>query len=236
MAYIQGSPVDGLKQTVTRHLFLMGVVSLLLAGIMIATSENPKGEVGVIFGVTLACTGLIAFVSLRSNPLALSMLFRPHHFKEAVRQEERAMEAFQGLPDDCYLFNNIILELFRVDHLVVSTRGIFVVGRIRKPGALHIHNGHLYADGHCQESLTSSTWRICHLLNIVIQKGWSKEVMPRPLIAARPDTLFSPLEIDGISVDSLHEIAKKIKNTPKGALDQELAESLAAYILKRYAK
>ena len=239
MAYIQGNPVDGLKQTVTRHLFLMGVVTLLLGGIMTWTSENPAEELLTIVAITFACAGLIALVSLRANPLALTMLLKPGAFQKAVNEENRVQEILEKLPDDCFIFNNLILELFRVDHLILSTRGIFVIGRVRRAGALRIEEGQLFAGEHSQKNITSSTWRICHLLNIVIRKGWSKEVMPSPVVVGKPwaeQLKGASFVVDGIRVSDLESLTDHIQASPPGVLDEELVESVASYILRRYTR
>jgi len=234
MAYIQGNPVDGLRQTVTRHLFLMGTVTVVLAGMMIAFSDDPMAEMGPIAAITFVCTAIIGFVSFRSNPLALTMLFKKDRFKEAVVHEETTIAHLQTLSDRCYVFNNLTVELFRIDHLVISPWGIFVMGRVRKEGELQIKENILHAGPSSLDSLCTSTWRVCHLLNIVIRKGWSQEVMPEPLIV--PHAQYpSPINaVDGIMLVETKTIAPFIESGRKEILSEELVDSIAAYILKRY--
>ncbi|VVS95689.1 nuclease-related domain-containing protein [Desulfoluna spongiiphila] len=234
MAYIQGSPVDGLKQTVTRHLFLMGTVTVVLAGMMIAFSDDPMAELGPIVAITVVCAAIIGFVSFRSNPLALTMLFKKDRFKEAVVEEEAAIAHLETLSDRCYVFNNLTVELFRIDHLVISPWGIFVMGRVRKEGELRVEENLLHAGPALLDSLCTSTWRVCHLLNIVIRKGWSQEVMPVPVIVPHSQYPSRTKAVDGIMLVEAKHLAPFIESGRKETLSEELVDSIAAYILKRY--
>lgn len=234
MAYIQGNPVDGLKQTITRHLFLMGTVTVVLAGMMITFSDDPMAEMGPIIAITVACAAIIGFVSFRSNPLALTMLFKKDRFKEVVVQEEAAISHLETLSDGCYVFNNLTVELFRIDHLVISPGGIFVMGRVRKDGELMVKDNHLYAGTDLLDSLCTSTWRVCHLLNIVIRKGWSQEVMPIPVIIPHDKYPCRVNAVDGIALVGVNHLAPFIESDSKKTLPDELVDSIAAYILKRY--
>jgi len=234
MAYIQGNPVDGLRQTVTRHLFLMVTVTVVLAGMMIAFSDDPMAEMGPIVAITFVCAALIGFVSFRSNPLALTMIFKADRFKDAVAQEESAIAHLKRLTDRCYVFNNLTVELFRIDHLVISPWGIFVMGRVRKEGDLQMKNKILHAGTVSLDSLCTSTWRVCHLLNIVIRKGWSQEVMPIPVIVphvGRPTRMAS---VDGMTIVDTKDLASYIEKGREETISIELVDSIAAYILKRY--
>lgn len=234
MAYIQGSPVDGLKQTVHRHLFLMVTVTVILAGMMIAFSDDPGAEAGPIAAITLVCAAIIGFVSFRSHPLALTMLVAPDRFQEAVEEEQAVMGHLEQLSDRCYVFNNLTVELFRVDHLVISPWGIFVIGRVRKKGELHIKEKILHAGASPLDSLCTGTWRLCHLLNIVIRKGWSQEVMPFPTLVPHNDHPTPMTEVDGIAVVAADALVPHIEADRPETIPLELVESIAAYILKRY--
>ncbi|BCS95615.1 hypothetical protein DSLASN_12470 [Desulfoluna limicola] len=234
MAYIQGNPVDGLKQTVTRHLFLMVTVTVVLAGMMIVFSDDPMAEMATIAAITISCTAIIGFVSFRSNPLALTMLFNPARFKKAVGEEEAVIRQLETLSDRCYVFNNLTLELFRIDHLVISPWGLFVMGRVRKEGELELNNSILHAGGASLDSLCTNTWRICHLLNIVIRKGWSEEVMPSPVIVPHAGHPTQLTTVDGMDVINAEHLAAHIEKGREETIGEELVESVAAYILKRY--
>ncbi|WP_300670016.1 nuclease-related domain-containing protein [Desulfoluna sp.] len=234
MAYIQGNPTDGLKQTVTRHLFLMVTVTVVLSGMMIAFSEDPMAEIWAIAAITFSCTAIIGFVTLRSNPLALTMLFNPTRFKGAIQEEESVIQHLGKLSDRCYVFNNLTLELFRVDHLVVSPWGIFVMGRVRKEGPLEIKNNILHAGPHSLDSLCTSTWRICHLLNIVIRKGWAEDVMPIPVMVPQTDHPTRMKAVNDMKFIESRDLVSYIEKGRKESISAELVDSIAAYILKRY--
>lgn len=234
MAYIQGNPVDGLKQTVSRHLFLMVTVTVVLAGMMIAFSDDPMAEMGAIAAITISCTAIIGFVSFRSNPLALTMLFNPARFKKAVGEEEAVIRQLENLSDRCYVFNNLTLELFRIDHLVISPWGIFVMGRVRKEGELEVKNNILHAGAASLDTLCTNTWRICHLLNIVIRKGWSEEVMPSPVVVPHAGHPTRIKAVDGVDLIKAENLAAHIENRREETIREEMVDSVAAYILKRY--
>lgn len=235
MAYMQGNPVQGLKQTVTRHLFLMVTVSIVLAGMMIAFSPDPMAEISTIAIITLACTALIAFISFKANPLALTMILNSTRFKKAVSEEKEVIHQLERLCDRCYVFNNLTVELFRIDHLVISPWGIFVMGRVRKEGALKMDKTVLHAGEAPLDSLCSNTWRISHLLNIVIRKGWSEEVMPFPVIVPHRDHLSPMKTVDGMAIVAPRRLALHIEKDREEILSSELVDSISAYILKRYA-
>lgn len=234
MAYIKGNPVDGLKQTITRHLFLMATVAVALSGLMLAVSENPRGELAAIAAITLACTGFIAVVACRSNPLALTLLFNPARYNKAATEEESVIGHLERLSDRCYVFNGLTVELFRIDHLVISPWGIFVMGRVRKEGELRMTHGTLHAGTASLDNLCTNTWRVCHLLNIVIRKGWGEEVMPFPVIVphnAHPTELTT---VDGMAIVASGHLTRHIEAGRDEALSDVLVDSVAAYILKRY--
>ncbi len=234
MAYMQGNPVDGLKQRITRHLFLMVTVSVVLLGMMIGTSEDPMAEIGTIACITIACTALIAFISFKANPLALTMLINPTRFQVAVSEETSIIHQLDQLSDRCYVFNNLTVELFRIDHLVVSPWGLFVLGRVRREGPLEMRGRHLHAGETPLESLCSNTWRICHLLNIIIDKGWGETVMPFPVIVPHGGHPGSMKSVDGMAVISSQALAVHIEQGREECLSREMIDSISAYILKRY--
>ena len=96
-----------------------------------------------------------------------------------------------SLDDNYFIFHDMTFELFHIENLVISTRGIFVVAKIREKEPLHVENDVLYAGDTPLDTLTGNVWRICHLINIVYKKTYKEEIMPKVEVFELAETIQS---------------------------------------------
>ena len=96
-------------------------------------------------------------------------------------------------------------------------------------------NNTLFAGDVSLETLTARLWRVCHLLNIIISKGFNElEVMPVPVLVTTEGGQPSMTEYKGISITSLDNLNDLITKKLKFKVPREEAEGFAVYLKQRY--
>ncbi|WP_157468569.1 hypothetical protein [Desulfatibacillum aliphaticivorans] len=234
MAQVIGYPTrQSIKKDLSGLLIMLGM-AVLTAALMFDPGANLKSEVFSSLAVGAGIALVLVFVYSRINPMGFQRIVSPKTFERNLFQDQAAADALNGLDDDAYVFHGFILELFRVEHLVISGQGIFVISKVRKNGEIAEKNGVLYCGEDTLETLTGNTWRICHLISIVLKKYFRLELMPRPVILVPEGSGGSIKESGGIAILTNGELGEFIQDKPD-CLDQETAASFAAFVRKRYA-
>jgi hypothetical protein len=186
----------------------------------------------VIGGVVLFVS---VIVSLKLNPLGWKKVFRRSEYERLLKSEKLVIDELSKLDDNYFIINDFSFELFHVEHLVVSDKGMFVVSKNPYAGELNVANGALYSGDQSLDSVTSSLWRVCHLINIIIRKGFNNlEIMPKPVLVLPEESKSKMKDFNGIAVAGIDELNGLITSRIRFSIEREHAEGFAVFIKQRY--
>jgi len=161
-------------------------------------------------------------------------IFRHSGLEQEIEYDRMIADSLARLDDSHFIFHDITFELFHIENLVISPRGIFVIGKIEHSENLHVKNKVLFAGEYPLDKTTGDIWRVCHLVNIVISKGFKTEVMPKPILISPGSQPHSVTNYDGIIIIPLRKLKGIIEGQKGQDIREELVHSFAYYIKKRY--
>ncbi len=232
MATVFGHPM---QKPLRQELVSLGILLTIPALVAFLMMEWTGGDAGPAVAVSVGGgLGLLMLVVYwRLNPMAVQRIFRPAAFQRNFARQRAVLQNLSRLDHGCVVFNDVTLELLRVEHLVITTGGIFVIGKVHREGGLHIVKNTLFAGDHTLETLTGNIWRQCHLLNIILKKWFNTDYMPKPVLVVQGS--------DG----GLHGYDGMVIVTPEAlpgfisraepVLDTETAGGLVHFLRRRYA-
>lgn len=234
MAYIFGYPqAKPLRKDIISLAILMA--GPLVAAILAYDAVNGRlwGMLSsAIVGAGLAGIMILSYVKL--YPRSLQRVFKPQLFARHILQDRSVIDELSRLEDDWFVFNDIVLELFNVEHLLVGKGGVFVLAKVRHPGRLTLRDGVLFAGDEPLEVLTAKTWRSCHLISILLKKWFKVEHLPQPILLAEREQIGNCREFDGIQIMEVGEAASRLAQSPD-TLDNNTVMALAKFVKERYA-
>jgi hypothetical protein len=234
MAYIEGYPGAKIKSTTTKHWGFIVIVTVMLIGIMAYISKDWRAELPSILFTVSIILAIIVFVFFKVNPMGWRKLIMRSSFDKMLRLDRIVADQLAQLDDSHFIFHDITFELFHIENLVISPRGIFVIGKIGEEGQLKVKDKSLYAGDESLDTLTGNVWRVCHLINIVIEKGFQKKIMPKPVLVDPGAGPVAVKSFDGITITTLDRLNEFIEKQEGKQISQELVERFAFYIKKRY--
>jgi hypothetical protein len=235
MAYVEGYPGGKTRDVAAKHIGLIAIVAVTVAGLMIYFSDDWKAELPSIVTVTAIILALVAFVSSKVNPAGWKSIFRRSALERELKHDRMIADSLALLDDSHFIFHDITFELFRIENLVISPRGVFVIGKIAHGENLHVKNNVLFAGDSPLDKTTGDIWRVCHLVNIVIKKGFQTEVMPKPILVSPGANSPAVAHYDGITIIPLRKLNETVERQEGQAIKEELVHSFAFYMKKRYA-
>jgi len=234
MAYIEGYPGEKTRGVTAKHVGFIVIVTIMMAGLMTYFSEDWRAELPSILTVITIILAIIVFVSFKVNPSGWRKMFRYSGLEQELEYDRLIADSLAALDDSHFIFHDITFELFHIENLVISPRGIFVIGKITHSEDLHVKNKVLFAGEDPLDKTTGDIWRVCHLINIVIKKGFKTEVMPKPILVFPGSPPPSVTQYDGITIVPLRELNETIERQKGQDIKEELVHSFAYYIKKRY--
>jgi len=234
MAYIEGYPGEKTKGVTAKQVGFIVIVAIMMVGLMTYFSEDWRAELPSILTVVTIILAIIVFVSFKVNPSGWRRIFRHSGLEQELAYDRLIADSLAELDDSHFIFHDITFELFHIENLVISPRGIFVIGKITHGEDLHVKNKVLFAGEDPLDKTTGDIWRVCHLVNIVIKKGFKTEVMPRPILVSPGSQTPSVAEYDGITILPLRKLNETIEGQRGKDIKEKLVHSFAYYIKKRY--
>ncbi|TKB05846.1 hypothetical protein [Desulforhopalus sp. IMCC35007] len=222
----------GLKQDLV-PLGILLAVPFVVVSIMFDSGNDTMTELMTIGTVGAALTLLLVFVYARINPRSFQRIFQPAAYERCLSMDKSVIGVLGQLDDTYHVFNNFIFELCGVEHLVVSKRGIFVISKVTHKGELRIKNNVLFADDKPLETLTGNTWRICHLVNIILKKWFKIDYLPQPVLVSFNNNPSTLCDYDRMAIVAPTELPVLIKERCR-ELDPEIAYGFANFIRDRY--
>ena len=235
MAYIEGYPGDKTGRSAGKHIGLVVISVVMVIGLMLYYSEDWRGELPTILVIATAIIAIMLVVSYKISPMAWKKMFARASYEEMMRLDRMVADTLDLLDDNYFIFHDMTFELFHIENLVISTRGMFVVAKIKEKEPLHVEHNILHAGDTPLDTLTGNVWRICHLINIVYKKTYKEEIMPKPMLVV-PDADTVDLDnFEGIAILPLNRLKRAIEKDTKDIIRLEIAQSFAYYIKKSYA-
>jgi len=235
MAYIEGYPGEKTKGVTSQHIGFIVIVAIMIVGLMTYFSKDWRTELPSILTVTAIILGIVFFVSFKVNPAGWRKIFRSSGLERELEDDRMIADSLAELDDSHFIFHDITFELFHIENLVISPRGIYVIGRIAYAEDLHIRNEVLFAGDRPLDKTTGNIWRVCHLVNIVIKKGFQTEVMPKPILVSPGTHPPRVSQYDGITIVPLPQLKGMVEGQKGQDIQEELVHSFAYYIKKRYS-
>lgn len=234
MAYVEGYPGEKTKGVTAKHIGFIVIVAIMMVGLMTYFSEDWKVELPSILTVITIILAIIVFVSFKVNPAGWRRIFRHSGLKQELEYDRMIADSLARLDDNHFIFHDVTFELFHIENLVISPRGIFVIGKIAHNENLHVKNDVLFAGEQPLDKATGDIWRVCHLVNIVMKKGFKTEIMPRPILIFPGSQPPSVTNYDGITIIPLRKLNETVEGQKGQGIKEELVHSFAYYIKKRY--
>lgn len=232
MAIVIGHPAQKPLRGELISLSLILAAPVLVAGLMLEwTGGQDSPAMAASVGGALLLLTLAAY--WRLNPMVMQRIFRPATFNRQILRHNAVIDSLSRLGDDCVVFNNLIIELLRAEHLVVSTKGVFVIANVRQKGRLHVEGDRLLAGGRSLERMTGNTWRLCHLLSMILKKWFKIDCLPQPVLVADYQQ-GGAVAYDGMAIVTPRELAQTIRRADT-ALTTEAAGGLVHFLKRRYA-
>ena len=236
MAYIEGYPGREDQLRTRRHMGFIALAVVTVTGLTVWSQlEGGHGQTvewAVVGGIAL----LVLMVSAKLNARGWKQLLFPRTYEQQLVVERAISDRLSELDDTYFVIHDFAFELFHVDHVVISNRGIFVIRSIASKHRLKVRNKTLFAGRDSLETLTGAVWRVCHLLNIIISKGFQLKVMPQPILVHDGEGAPDVKRFDGIEIVSIHQLNTAITSQKESSLEDRQAASIATYLVQRYKK
>lgn len=236
MAQIVGYQPGKEQKIQLTQVVLIGVVASSLVGFMLASDDRWQEQIVSLVCAVLVILGLVYFALNRKDPDWWKRYFKKTEYVRHLQGEKKIVEALAKLGDDYTVLCGFTLELIHVGFLVLSPRGIFVIGKTTSPDAIRVEQEMLLAGDESLAKCTGNLWRTSHLVNLLIKKGYSTEIVPKPiLVATHGDTLQEEL-FDGISIVKAEGLTSLVETLSTEQLRPDLIDGFTAYLYQRYFK
>lgn len=231
MAHVFGYPSrKTLKKSLLKLSFMLSF-AVLAAVLIYNPSGNRDHEIYSSVAVGLGLGLAMLFVYMRIDPMGFKRLVTPRVFENHINQDIAVADVLSNLNSNTFVFHNFIFELFRVEHLVVSPKGIFVIAKIREAGDLHIKNDTLFCGRHSLDTITANTWRICHMVAIILKKYFETDYLPQHILVT--PGVPGIAEFNGITLIPNDELTSFIESRTS-PMSHETAVSFSSFMTRRY--
>ena len=233
MAYIEGKTMTEITDASVRRLAILALSGALV--VLLVFLFSPKRWT-TFSGVTLAAVlgFFIAFIFFKMDPHAWKRIFDGKSYEHLCELDRQVIESLARLDDSFLVLINISIELFHIEYLVISRRGIHLLAKIEEAGPMRCDNGIPMAGEHTLEKELARLWRICHFLNILLKKTFKADVLPRPVLIVSGTGTLIVENCAEASVASCENILSVIGKSTVPPLPDEVAENFAYFIKKRY--
>lgn len=232
MAYIHKHEGNSEKKLL-KQIILLGSIGLLLGCFMLGTSENPKDDFLFVSGLSAFVFILFLVISYKTNPFAWIKLFNKKKWENIHFNVGKITNVLENLSDKNFVFNWLIIEFFKIDHLVIGNHGIFVIKAVESGNFTLDEKGNLLLDGRDFKKHTGNLWRICHMLSMIIEKGFKLEIMPVPVITVVGKNFITMDDFDGIKIIELDKLSHEIESHGE-KIKEEISSGFAWFISQRY--
>ena len=234
MAVILGLTKEARGNPPAKYLFLLGVTAVSLTGFMLISDESWGEHLFSLFAAIAVILVLIGFGLSRMNPMLWKRLFHKTEYKRYVQGQGEIIQVLRDLDDDYQVLCGFTLELIHVEFLVLCPGNIFVLAQVNTQEALRVENDQLMAGNHSLQKLTAKLWRASHLLNLIVKKGYAKDIMPKPVLIVPNRQDLEMREFDGIAIVHPKELTAVLAGSRTQDVSEEMVLGFSEYLYKRY--
>ncbi|PIE72646.1 MAG: hypothetical protein CSA20_06760 [Deltaproteobacteria bacterium] len=236
MAHLIVHRKESIKNSSTGQLFFVLVVAAALIGFMLYPMDDWKENILSTLATTCIILVVVGVALNRLNPMQWKRLFHRKKYEELIKADRRILSLLKTLTDQHYVLYDFNLELVHVGFLVLGPQGIFVVDKTIIRSSIRVEKGMLMAEKDSLQKQTGNLWRVCHLINILLKKGYNAEIMPKPILVTMNETHPDVQLFDGISLVGLESLRDEIESTDPAVIPLEQIQGFAAYLEERYFK
>lgn len=229
----QKSNTGGIPAT---HLFLIIVVAVSLIGFMLISEQSWRDNFTALAATVAVILVLVGFALNRVNPAGWKQLFKKAEYEDHLQGQQSVIDALLSLDDNYQVLCGFTFELIHIEFLVIGPNTLAVVAKTTNREPLSVENGALMAGGKTLEKITGNLWRACHLISIVIRKGYNKEILPTPILVTSHNSTPEVAEFDGIAIVGPDKLVDILNNRHHENFPQEMAMGFTEYLYKRYFK
>ncbi len=234
MAHVFGYPHKDVSRITRRYLFLTVIVQLILTILLEQMTVSLKAAIVSITATIAFCFLMLALVLWRAHPLAWMRIVSPARYKARVRDESSVIDALSSLDENAFIFNGIVLDPFHIEHLVISSKGIFVLAKLRDGSQLHVRNHTLFSNDQPLDKITGSLWRICHRVHIMVKNECRIQIMPQPvLLITMPEAGISLEAFDDINIMDMKGVMNSLSASAPNLLEPQMVRNIATQINSR---
>lgn len=235
MAYMEGNLLNSDGNADKKRLAILSFSCILLIALIVYFSGLREVNFSII-GFAALLFLFFAVTYFKLFPMAWTLLFNKHEYDRILEMDKSIIKILMELDDSYFILANITMELFHVEYLIVSGRGIFVIARAKQTDDILLKDGVMVADAPSLDKITSGLWRICHFLNIVIKKSFKVDLMPQPVVVLAEAGAVPSKIIDDLIVCTLPDLKNIIHSSMTTPLPDGIAENLAYLLKTRYVK
>lgn len=236
MAHIVGYQRGSARKIPVAHIFLIVVVAFSLVGFMLVSEENWRDHIVSLLCTVAVILVLVGFALNKVNPMGWKRLLKKAEYEQHLQGDRKIVKALESLDDDYTVLCGFTFELIYVEFLVLGPHSMFVVGKTTAPETIRAEDGVLMAGGTSLAKLTGNLWRISHLVNLVVKKGYGVEIVPKPILVATCGNTIEVDEFEGISVVKAEELALTVEQHATMDIPSDLVRGFTAYLEQRYIK
>lgn len=234
MAHIVGEQKQSTRRVPSTHLFLLIVVAMALIGFMLHPADSWRDNILSMLGTVVVILVIVGFALNKVDPMAWKQIFQRQEYERLVRADRSIFDQLQSLNNHYFILHDFNFELLHVDFLVLGPQGIFVISKTTSPEKLRVEDKILMAGTVSLQKQTGSLWRICHLVSMVIKKGYDIDIMPKPILVAADAHEVAVTEYDGISIVTPDSLVEEMSKHTDETMPLEQVHGFAAYLEKRY--
>ncbi|MGD9948213.1 MAG: hypothetical protein AB7U29_06990 [Desulfobulbus sp.] len=236
MARIVGFERFAAREIPATHLFLLCVVAVSLIGFMLVAPGDWRSDLPSLLGTVAVILILVGFALNRVNPMSWKRVFHKADYQRQLAGNRTVLGVLQELGDEYLVLCCFTFELIYVEFLVFGPKGIFVIGTMYSSDPLRVDGEGLVAGHQSLQRQTGNLWRTCHLLNLVIHKGYEQELMPRPVLVATYAETVAFSEHGGIALVTPDSLLQVLQSSDGEDVPLSLVQGMGAYVRERYLR
>lgn len=236
MAQIVGHHRGSSQKIPVTHVFLIIVVAVSLIGFMLVSDEKWQDHILSLAGAVAVILAIVGFALNKVNPMGWKQLFQKAEYERHLQGDRRIVDALKMLGEEYTILCGFTFELLFVEFLILGPGGIFVIGKTTSSETIRVEDEVLMAGNESLAKRTGNLWRISHLVNLVIKKGYDLEIVPKPILVATHANTIEQDQYDGISIVEADELAAVVKRLSTENLRPELVQGFTTYLYQRYFK
>lgn len=234
MAHIEGHPDDKTKGGISKYLWLIIILMVIMVLLSMGSMEEWREKIVAMLVASGFIVMIISIVTIKVNPMGWMKIFRRSGFERLLKADQIIFDSLQKLDDHHVIFYDFNFELLHVEILLIGPKGIFVIGKITSSEVLRIQDKILFAGKRSLMKKTGNLWRICDLINMHIQKEYKTDIMPKPILVVPYAESVAVNEYNGISIVTPDGLNALIELQPPDAIQPILVQGLVGDIKKRY--